>query len=238
MISALVIVGSSSYVLSDYKPSKDYTCVYQSCRRVSNSEYNSGATVFKLDLESAEPDFKGLIEELERFDEVDVVFAAYATCGLSECSSFSEIQSGLMANCNYPVYFFQSLSKGLAGKRIRGVFISSIYAHVAPMPENYAADSKMNPLYYGVAKAGVEQGLRWLTVQEPDHTFNSIILGPMPRDSVRSESPVLINNLVRSMSSGKLVERSELYGLIDYLLSCGISTRGASIRLDGGYLCY
>ena len=238
MSSALVVVGSSSHVLADYKPKKSYACILNSVRDISHVDCKKYNEPFELDLMNCRPGFESLIERLGRYDEVDIVFAAYVNSGLSEDSSFSEIQAGLTANCGQPVYFFQTVSKSLPGKRIRGVFISSIYAHVAPMPKNYETDSKINPLYYGVAKAGVEQGLRWLSVQNSNHTFNSIILGPMPKVSVHADSPALVQNLLTYMSSAKMVEQNELHSLTDYLLSSGTSVRGASFVLDGGYLCY
>ena len=187
---------------------------------------------------SNKPNFESVIKELAIYDEIDIIFAAYSQHGLSESSDFNEILEGLMANCMQPIFFFQSLSRNLPSKRIRGVFISSIYAHVAPMPKNYKADSTINPLYYGVAKAGVEQGLKWLSVQNSAHTFNSIVLGAMPKEAVHSKSPILVQNLLNYMSSSKLIDHSELHSLADYLLSCSTSIRGSSFILDGGYLCY
>lgn len=238
MRSALVVVGSSSHVLADYKPRKKYDCILHSVRNMNQEDQESDVDYFELDLINFQPDYKNLSDKLLLFDEVDIVFSAFVRHGLSDDSSFSEIQAGLMANCAQPVYFFQFLSRCLHSKRIRGVFISSIYAHVAPMPKNYQVDSMINPLYYGIAKAGVEQGLKWLSVQAPNHTFNSIILGPIPKESVHAESPVLIRNLLNHMSSAKMVEHDELHSLIDYLLGCGTSVRGSSFALDGGYLCY
>jgi hypothetical protein len=238
MKSALVVVGLNSYVLSDYKPKKRYHCVFQSFRDIRHANYKGATEAFELDLMNCSPDYGSLLEKLADYDDIDIIFTAYSKVGVSESCNFRQIQEGLSSNCGQPIYFFHTVSSGLPGKRLRGVFISSIYAHVAPKPKNYEADSNINPLYYGIAKAGVEQGLRWLSIQDPNHTFNSIVLGPMPKKSVRSESPMLIQNLINSMSSNRIVEHNELHSLIDYLLGCGISTRGVSYNLDGGYLCY
>jgi len=238
MRSALIVVGCSSHVLDGYRPAKHYAGRFNSVRDVGYISGESDTEFFELDLMSSKLCFDALIRKLDIYDEVDILFAAYSNHGLSEEDGIGDVQIGLMANCGIPIYFFQSLSRGLIGKRVRGVFVSSIYAHVAPNPKNYEFDSKINPLYYGVAKAGVEQGLRWLSVQDPNHTFNSIILGPMPKKTVCAASPKLVQNLRNFMSSGKIVDHDELHGLLDYLFGCGTSTRGASFGLDGGYLCY
>lgn len=92
------------------------------------------------------------------------------------------------------------------------------------------------PLFYGVSKAGVEQGLRWLSVQRPNHCFNSIALGPMPNPAVITQSPHLITALLQQLPSGHFVNHEELHSLINHIFANSPgSLRGSTLSLDGGY---
>ena len=142
----------------------------------------------------------------------------------------------LNANCRMPLDLFLKMSNKFEDRVINGIFISSMYAGLSPDFKNYAKKENQNPMLYGVAKAGVEQGLRWLSCQNTKHRFNSIRLGPMPKKEVEINDPKLIVNLKKKLPSEKFVGQNELNLTLNYMLSKELhSMQGSIITLDGGY---
>lgn len=236
---ALVIVGASSHVMQGYQPLQSYETIFISSRKsADDADQVTGldkVKYFKYDLEVDDPTEIELLNDLECFDCVDLIFASYVGNGLTVEDGVIEIQRGLIGNCIQPLVLISLLCSRFPDKKIGGVFISSIYAHVSPNSNNYVNGPQINPIFYGVAKAGVEQGLRWLSCQKRNHFFNSIALGPMPKRSIRDEHPEFIQRLVSSIPNNRLVERSTLHKSVDFLLDQDGDVRGETIFVDGGY---
>jgi len=237
--SALVIIGASSSVMQGYHPLHTYDKIFVGTRKpikeknqiitIENVEY------FQYDLEKDEPAELELLNELEGYGFINLIFASYISSGLSVEDGIIEIKRGLAGNCIQPLAFMGHMCLRFPETRIGGVFISSIYAHISPKRWNYIDGPQINPIFYGVAKAGVEQGLRWLSCQNKKHYFNSIALGPLPKESVRQEYPEFIKRLVSSIPSNRLVEKKALHRTINYLLNQEGDVRGETIFVDGGY---
>jgi len=238
MTRCLIIIGAGAHILKRYTPSSYYDEIFfsVSSQKSKTISFSSRSTPFHYDLFDTSFDFEEFSQLLKPHSRIDILYAAYSGLGLKQSDSVSEIQSSVTANCIQPILFFSRVSALFTSIDISGIFISSMYAHVAPYPPNYEHDSEINPLFYGVYKAGVEQGLRWLSVQRPNHCFNSIALGPMPNPRVVNQSPHLITALLQQLPSGQFVNHEELHSLINHILenSPG-SLRGTSLRLDGGY---
>lgn len=238
MKNCLFIIGPSAHILKDYVPILKYNHTFFGVRH--NLDTSAilnvpNATVLPIDICNVKSDFDPILRNLSPFDSIHIIFAAYTSTGLEHNSDLQDIASSLIGNCAHPLYLFSLISDSFPSKIINGVFISSIYAHVAPRPSNYS-DANINPLFYGVAKAGAEQGIRWLSMRNPSHCYNSIVLGPMPNSFVQTSSPILASNLISSLPSGKFVEHSELHQAINFILAHNHgSMRGASLYLDGGY---
>lgn len=229
----LFIFGANSHVMSGFTPSKQYSLIINASRKQPSALKGrkcNKTTFLEYNLNENFTISSQLDCLIRTFSEVDIIFAAF------DPSSISQDSGGLSQNLARPIQTFRSLSNNFPECMINAVFISSMYACIAPNPFNYTADSTPNPLFYGVAKAGIDQALRWLSVQNPIHTFNSIALGPMPKESVFRESPELIRRLQSSVPSGRLVKKSDLHLTINYLLSVSVSAlRGVTINLDNGY---
>ena len=225
--------------MQGYQPLKTYKTIYigsrESVDQVGRARELSKLKYFKYDLDIDDPTGLELFNDLECFDCIDLIFASYISQGLSVEDGITEIQRGLNGNCIQPLALISMLCSRFPDKRISGVFISSIYAHVSPNGNNYVNGPPINPMFYGVAKAGVEQGLRWLSCQKKEHYFNSIALGPMPKQSVRNEHPEFIQRLVSYIPSSRLVQRSSLHKAVDFLLDQDGDIRGETIFIDGGY---
>lgn len=236
--TALILVGKSSHVLFNFNPKKSYDDIFASYRDDSadnSSRINTlGTKSFFLDLKR-DFDFSAFLPQLSEYNFIDIIFASYLPLGLLHTESTENVSHGLRANCIFPLKFFSEISFAFPQKKINSVFISSIYAHVSPNPKNYAYDSDINPLYYGVAKAGVECGLRWLSCQNPLHNFNIVALGPMPKPSVIQDSPLMIASLIESIPKKKLINHKDFHNAINFLLDQSGSISGETIFVDGGY---
>ena len=239
---ALVIVGSSSHVMHEYEPLQAYSTIFVSSRRASSEttwlDSVNNLRYFQYDLEKDDAAELSLLSDLKEYDCIDIIFASYVSKGLNIQDDVMEIQRGLTGNCIQPLRLVSSLCLRFPEKRIGGVFISSIYAHVSPNSRNYTDGPQINPIFYGVAKAGVEQGLKWLSCQNKKHYFNSIALGPVPKDSVQHQYPEFIRRLESSLPSGRLIARKTLHRTIDYLLAQEGDVRGHTLFVDGGYCAW
>ena len=238
MSNILIIVGSNSSVLKGFKPNKKYKKILTANRK-EHSEKNYEATNIVFDLLSQSNDSEQKIISFLKnisFENLDIIFSSYSSIGLSHCDSENDINKGLSANIRKPLTLFTLISEEFPDKSINGIFISSIYSIISPNKNNYEKDIDINPLFYGASKAAVNQGLKWLSTRNIKHKFNSIILGPMPKENVLKNQEYLVNNLTKSMPSQNFISLKEVNNTINFILDfSGDNLRGSSIVLDGGY---
>ena len=222
--------------MKGFTPLRNYDTIFVCNRKPETNKYFQNQQNIKYDLIDKDSNNKILEAVNDQFDDISIVFASFYSNGLSNLSDISESILSMGINIVQPLNLFSELSLAYPNALINGVFISTMYASLCPNPNNYKDKQSQNPLYYGTFKSAVDQGLRWLSVQNPLHTFNSISLGPMPKDKVFSDDPNLIKNLKTSLPSNMFVERRELHQSINFLLSeDNLSIRGISLKLDGGY---
>ena len=235
MKSCLLIVGSTSSILKDYSPAQSYDLTILCDRSTS---FDQSSSKIHVHYELLNPNSNDSVLEAigSGFDTISIIYSSYHSHGLNRRDQYQDSLDSIGPNIVQPLNLFSRLSSANDQAHIRGVFISSMYAHICPYPNNYKSEESQNPLYYGAYKSAVEQGLRWLSVQNSLHSFNMIALGPMPKAAVYNEDPNLINALLNHLPSGTFVKPSELYSTIDFLLNMNqLSIRGVSVPLDGGY---
>lgn len=236
MDRVLYIVGGTSHILKGYSPPDDFARVVY-CGR--DDVIRDGSEFVRYDLSDISSNNRLLQHVASHSSDVSFIYAAYVAEGLSSSSQPEEVLDSFTCNCFMPIDLFSRMSKSFSERKLTGLFISSIYAHVSPKRYNYRNTESQNPLYYGVFKAGVEQAIRWLSTQERHHRFNSVVLGPMPSEEAMQADPGLIKNLLKSMPSGGMVEQHELAQIINLLIRDElVSLRGVSLVLDGGYLLW
>ena len=235
MVKSLVIIGSSSKVLDRFAPSAIYERIIIADREKPEStlyDYDEFVHYDLADNKSTERVLKSIVGSRE----ISILFSSFGRVKMGIDSDIDEIMLSLKMNCAQPINLFGKMMLEYPTQSITGVFISSMYALVAPKPANYEGITPINPLFYGVAKAGVQQGIKWLSCQNKKHRFNAIALGPIPSDNVIEEDPKLIRNLKQSVPTEELVNTDELSNIINWLLDPSLnSLRGATIPLDGGY---
>ena len=225
-------------VILVYKPDKEYT-EYIICnrnRKQKNAMINSGKQSFlEYNLYDDESNER-VLNALKRTEgSIDVIYSSYSNKFRKEMNAEEQRQL-INANCRAPIDLFNILSRQFEQRNINGVFISSMYAGIAPNPSNYKTRDMQNPLLYGVAKAGVEQGLRWLSCQNKLHRYNALRLGPMPKTEVNEIDPKLISNLKNNLVTREMVGKDEVGIAINFMLNESMkSMRGVILQVDGGY---
>ncbi len=238
MSDILLIFGSNSHVLNGFSPEKKYSHILVANRSsVTNNNFKSEYISYDLLCKKKNEDEKIInLLKSKNFHNLDVLFASYSKKGLQHKDTIEDICDGLFANIARPLNLFSLLSESFVKKNINVIFISSIYSILSPNKKNYQKSSEVNPLFYGASKAAVNQGIKWLSTRNPNHNFNSIILGPMPKNKVIEEQQFLIKNLINSIPSGKFITHEDLNKTINFIFNINSKNiRGASIVLDGGY---
>ncbi len=125
------------------------------------------------------------------------------------------------------------------------ILYSSMYARVAPDPRIYEPPMKPNPLDYGIAKAGIEQMVRYLAVAWAPGNIrvNGICPGPFPNAGkpAYANDPgfkEFIERLSKKVPLGRVGRREETAGAAVFLASDEASfVTGHTLVVDGGWTC-
>lgn len=119
----------------------------------------------------------------------------------------------------------------------RIINISSMYGMVSPNPEIYASEEMINPLAYGVGKAGVIQYTKYAAMMLAKYniTVNTISYGPFPNTNVVKDDKFL-NDLSNKTFVKRIGKPKEVTSAI-YFLSLDESSyvTGQNIVVDGGW---
>lgn len=122
------------------------------------------------------------------------------------------------------------------------VLFSSMYGQIAPDPSIYYAPMKANPIDYGMAKAGLNQMIRYLAVcwGPKNIRVNGVAPGPFPHiEKKYTDSMDFIERLDKKVPLGRVGKRHEMAGSVIYLASDESSfTNGHIINVDGGWTAW
>ena len=116
------------------------------------------------------------------------------------------------------------------------VNISSMYGIVAPVPEIYPSESAINPINYGVGKAGLIHLTKQLAVHlaKQGIRVNSISPGAFP-DPIKND-PEFVKKLESKIPLAKVGKPEDLFGPVTFLLSDASSyITGHNLVVDGGW---
>lgn len=118
------------------------------------------------------------------------------------------------------------------------VLFSSMYGSVSPDPGVYDDPLDVNPIEYGVGKAGIVQMTRYLAVHwaKKGIRCNCISPGPFPNSAVQKNHPGFIDRLSRKVPMGRIGHPEEIAGPVYFLLSDDSSyITGQNLFVDGGW---
>jgi NAD(P)-dependent dehydrogenase (short-subunit alcohol dehydrogenase family) len=118
------------------------------------------------------------------------------------------------------------------------IMFSSMYGHVAPDPSVYHAPMRPNPVEYGVAKAGIDQMIRYLAVSWAGEGIrvNGVAPGPFPQPPVQANHPDFVERLAKKVPMGRVGIAGEIAGAVIFLASDAASfVTGQCLCVDGGW---
>ena len=118
------------------------------------------------------------------------------------------------------------------------VLFSSMYGSVSPDPKVYEAPMNVNPVKYGVGKAGIIQLTRYLAIHygKDNIRCNCISPGPFPNPSVKKEHPEFVAKLANKVPLGRVGNPEEIASAAVFLVSKGGSfITGQNLFVDGGW---
>ena len=120
----------------------------------------------------------------------------------------------------------------------RIVNISSMYGSVSPVPEiYYSSHEKINPIFYGVGKAAIEQMTRYLATLLVNEgiVINAIAPGPFP-DPQKNKNKKFIESLIKRVPSGRIGVPSDLSSALLFLCGEGAGfITGQVLHINGGW---
>ncbi|MEX0612038.1 MAG: SDR family oxidoreductase [Pirellulales bacterium] len=121
------------------------------------------------------------------------------------------------------------------------VHFSSMYGVVSPDPRMYPATQAVNPIDYGMAKAGILQMVRYQAVQLASSgvRVNAVVPGPFPIPSTQGQDTEFIKRLQAKVPMGRVGNPKEIAGAVVFLASDAASyVTGAQITVDGGWTAW
>jgi NAD(P)-dependent dehydrogenase (short-subunit alcohol dehydrogenase family) len=121
------------------------------------------------------------------------------------------------------------------------VHFSSMYGVVSPDPQMYPDSQAVNPIDYGVAKAGILQLVRYQAVQlaRDGVRVNAIVPGPFPIPSTQGQDSEFMRRLRNKVPMGRVGNAPEIAGAVVFLASDASSyVTGTQITVDGGWTAW
>ena len=205
---------------------------------------NLSADAMMLDAGDEAAIVRATNEIVERRGRIDVLvsMAYFYTKTSMEQMTTSEWERGMRVTLTGA--FILGREAGRVMKAAGGgsiVQFSSMYGLVSPDPRMYPPPHPVNPIDYGVAKAGVLQMVRYQAVMLAPHKVrvNAICPGPFPDPTTQGADPEFLDRLNKKVPMGRVGRGSEMAGAVVYLASDASSyVTGTHLVVDGGWCAW
>lgn len=231
MVEMLSLKGAIVIVLS-----RDILKAQELCSRL-NIPSNQA---FQIDVSDKESVSKTVKEVYQRFSKIDILinnayfvvtklFKEYSKEDWKKSFEGTVISIDIMTQALIP--YMKKNTKS------RIINISSMYGMVSPNPDVYSSEEMINPLSYGVGKAGAIQYTKYSAMMLAPYniTVNTVSYGPFPNiDTVKDKT--FLNNLANKTFVKRIGNPEEVVSAI-YFLSLDESSyvTGQNIVVDGGW---
>jgi NAD(P)-dependent dehydrogenase (short-subunit alcohol dehydrogenase family) len=174
--------------------------------------------------------------------DIAVNTTCYSTGKPMEEMSLQEWCRGMRVSLDGAFVFSREAGKLMAA-RGKGSIIqfSSMYGKVSPDPSIYGPKYNVNPVDYGVAKAGILQMVRYQAVMlgKKGVRVNSIIPGPFPNPAGQGADKEFVEKLSKKVPLGRVGKAEEIAGAVVFLASDAASfMTGTEIVIDGGWTAW
>lgn len=202
------------------------------------------AVAIAVDIASEASIQNAIAEILRQFGRLDVMInaTAYSTGKPIEQMSAEEWDKGLRVTLTGAFLLSRDSAKVMieqGGGSI--VHFGSMYGMVSPDPRVYIPPMNVNPVDYGVSKAGVHQMVRYQAVAwgPKNVRVNAIIPGPFPNPALAHNEAGFIGRLANKVPMGRVGISKEIAGAVVYLASdASTFTTGTQIVIDGGWTAW
>jgi len=195
---------------------------------------------FEINISDKNSIFKTIKEIHQRFVKIDILvnnayFGVTKLFNQYNEEDWKESFEGIVVSVDMMTQAVIPYMKENSKSRI--INISSMYGIVSPNPDVYSTEEMINPLSYGVAKAGVIQYTKYsaMMLAKNNITVNTVSYGPFPNINTVKDKTFL-NKLAKKTFLNRIGNPEEVVSAI-YFLSLDESSyiTGQNIIVDGGW---
>lgn len=179
---------------------------------------------------------------VHRHIDVAINAATYSKGKPMDGMSLDDWNLGLKVTLTGAFLFSREIAQHMIAKNGGSIIqFGSMYGKVSPDPKMYEPPMTVNPLDYGVGKAGVLQMVRYQAVAwAPKRVrVNAIVPGPFPNRANALNDEAFIARLSQKVPMGRVGKPGEIAGAVVYLASDASSfVTGQQIVIDGGWTAW